>query len=81
MMVLFQCNNPDCTNEIKKFFKKSADIPPFLDCGECGTGKLERTLGSPSTKSTQIIDNGSQARQVEIDNNVVEKERERLYNE
>ena len=80
MMILFVCNNPNCENHIKKYFKKPEDIPPFLDCGECGTGKMERSLGAPSTKTTQVIDNGIQARQVEIDNNVVEKERNRVLN-
>jgi len=81
MMILFRCNNPDCTNSIKKYFKTSKDIPPFLDCGECGVGKMERQLHAPSSKSTQIIDNGIQSRQVEVTNEVVEKEKDRLYNE
>lgn len=80
-MITFKCNNPECENQITKVFKKIKDIPPFLDCGECGTGKLERQLGAPSSKSTQIVDNGAQARQVEIMNDVVDKERERMYNE
>ena len=81
MLIKFVCNNPDCDNSIKKYFKKSKDIPCFLDCGACGTGKLERQLGAPSTKTTQIIDNGIQARQVEVSTEVVEKERQRLQNE
>ena len=80
-MIVFRCNNPDCDNEITKVFGKIKDIPPFLDCGACGTGKLERQLGAPSSKSTQIIDNGIQARQTEIMNDVVDKERDRLYDE
>lgn len=81
MIIHFVCNNIDCQNNIKKYFKNAKDIPPFLDCGECGTGKLERSLGAPACKCTQIIDNGIQARQVEIDNNVVEKERIKANNE
>jgi hypothetical protein len=81
MLIDFKCNNPDCVNSINKFFKPGAKIPPFLDCGECGTGKLERQLGAPSTSSTQIIDNGVQARQVEVSSEVVLKEQERLYRE
>ena len=77
MIVEFMCNNPDCGNVASKFFHKASDIPPFLDCGACGTGKLERQLGAPSSKTTQIIDNGIMARKVEILNEVVEKEVER----
>lgn len=80
-MIKFQCNNPDCINAITKLFTDVKKIPPFLDCGECGTGKLERQLGAPSSKSTQIIDNGIQARKVEIMNDVVDKESQRLYDE
>lgn len=79
-MIIFQCNNPECNNSITKLLN-AKQIPPFLDCGACGTGKLERQLGAPSTKSTQVIDNGIQARKVEIMNDVVEKERNRLYDE
>lgn len=78
MMIYFSCNNPDCNNWIKKFFKNSKDIPPFLDCGSCGTGKMERQLSAPSSKSTQIIDNGLQARKIEISNSIIQKERKRL---
>ena len=78
MMIKFECNNPECDNSIDKFFKNAKDIPPFLDCGACGTGKLERTLGAPSSKSTQVIDNGSQARRVEVMNAVVEQEQDKL---
>lgn len=80
MLICFVCNNPDCDNKITKFYKKVQDISPFLDCGACGTGKLERTLGAPSSKSTQVIDNGCQARKVELMNAVVEKEQEKLNN-
>lgn len=80
-MVNFKCNNPKCDNEITKFYTKIKDIVPSLDCGACGTGKLERQLGAPSAKSTQVIDNGVQARKTEVMNDVVEKERNRLYDE
>jgi len=81
MLIKFQCNNSDCQNSITKQFKDFKDIPPFLDCGECGVGKLERLLGSPSSNSTQIIDNGSQSKQVEVMNEVVLKEQEKMYRE
>jgi len=78
MMIRFVCNNPDCDNEITKYYKTAKDINPFLDCGACGTGKLERTLGAPTSKSTQFIDNGSQAKRVEVMKEVVEKESEKV---
>jgi hypothetical protein len=83
MYIEFRCNNPDCDNHIKKYFKSAEDIPPFLDCGadDCGTGKLERTLGAPSSKSTQFLDNGMQARRVEVMSAVIEKETDKLDEE
>jgi hypothetical protein len=78
MLIHFKCNNTDCPNEITKLFKHSKDISSWLDCGECGVGKLERQLSVPSTKSTQMIDNGNQARRVEVMSEVVLKESERL---
>ena len=80
-MIKFMCNNPDCGNHITKYYKNAENITPFLDCGACGTGKLERTLGAPSSKSTQVVDNGHQARKVEVMNAVVEKEQEKLNKE
>ena len=78
MIILFKCNTPACKNYIKKFFRKASEIPLFLDCGECGIGKMERQLESPFSKSTVIIDNGNQQRQVEVDNTVVEQERDKI---
>lgn len=78
-MITFICNNPECDNNITKFYTKVKEVPPFLDCGQCGTGKLERQLGSPSTKSTQFIDNGVQSRRVEVSSDVVEAQRQKLY--
>ena len=81
MLIDFKCNNPDCDNFITKSFKTHKDIPPFLDCGSCGSGKLERQLGAPATKTTQVVDNGAMAKQVEINSEVILKEQERLYRE
>ena len=78
MLIYYKCNNPDCNNGIKKSFRSYKDIAPFLSCGECGTGMLERQLSAPTSKSTQIIDNGVQSKQVEVMDVVIEKEIERL---
>ena len=80
-LIRFCCNNPDCDNEITKHYTKIKDIAPWLDCGQCGTGKLERTMAAPTSKSTQVIDNGVQVRETEVMNAVVEKEQDRLYDE
>lgn len=81
MLIKFLCNNPDCGNHITKFYKTAKEISPFLDCGACGTGKLERTFAAPSSKSTQFVDNGIQSRRVEVIQEVVEQEKEKLNKE
>lgn len=75
MIIKYLCNNPDCKNHISKYYKSFKEVAPFLDCGACGSGKLERQIGAPTTKSTQFVDNGLQARRVELISEVVEKER------
>lgn len=77
-MIIFKCNNPDCTNQITKFFRTPDKIPPFLDCGECSIGKMEKQLSAPTSNKTQIVDNGVQARQVELMDEVVEQEQDKL---
>jgi hypothetical protein len=74
LLINFCCNNDDCKNSIEKYFTKAKDIPPFLECGSCGVGKLERILGAPASKSVQYLDNGMQARAVEVNSEVVLKE-------
>ena len=78
-MIMFRCNNPDCDNNITKMFNGNSlkNVPAFLDCGQCGTGILERQLGAPSSHKTQIIDNGLQARSTEVMDVIVEKETDR----
>lgn len=80
MLIKFECNNVDCHNDITKFFKNAKEIPPFLDCGECSVGKLERILFAPTSKSTQFIDNGSQARRVEVNSEAVLKQQSKVEN-
>lgn len=81
MLIKFVCNNPQCNNEISKFFKNHKDIPPFLDCGSCGTGKLEREFGAPTSKSVFVVDNGYQSKSVEITSEILENERRKVNND
>lgn len=81
MLISYTCNNSDCQNSISKFFRTHNEVAPFLDCGACGTGKLERDFEAPTSKSTITVDNGSQAKSVEVLSDVVEKEREKVNND
>ena len=59
-----------CQKTKKKFYKSSKNIAKQIEC-ECG-GELLRQLSSPSSKSTMVVDNGVQAKAVELDRNIVE---------
>lgn len=66
--ILYACSK--CSNELKKFYRSSGDVLNKINC-ECG-GELLRQLSSPSQRSKIIIDNGVQAKAVEIDREIVE---------
>ena len=78
MLIGYTCNNSDCKNSISKFFKNHLEVAPFLDCGACGVGKLERDFEAPTSKSTVTIDNGFQAKSIEVLVDVIEREREKV---
>jgi DNA-directed RNA polymerase subunit RPC12/RpoP len=71
-MILYICSN--CKNEKTRFFSRpSKDVPRSLDCEKCGSKlALERKLSAPSQKSTIVIDNGVQAKSVELNRDIVE---------
>lgn len=76
MMVDYECTK--CDNTSSKYFRKSKDVSDEVECTECG-GQMERQLGAPNTKSTQFIDNGLQARRVEVSSDIVQQEKDKLY--
>jgi len=75
MLVNYKCTV--CGVEKTKYYKTHKDVKDSITC-QCKKGCLERQLFSPSTKTTQIIDNGAMARSVELSNDVIEKETEIL---
>jgi hypothetical protein len=60
----------ECLKTLKKFYKTSKEIEDKREC-ECG-GELVRQLSSPSQKSTMVMDNGLQAKAVEVNRDIVE---------
>lgn len=59
-----------CKSVDKKIYKSSIEIKNKIEC-KCG-GELERQLSSPSQRSKIIVDNGVQAKAVELDREIVE---------
>jgi DNA-directed RNA polymerase subunit RPC12/RpoP len=66
--ILYICNK--CSGINKKFYKSISEVQNKIEC-ECG-GELVRQLSSPSQRSKMIIDNGVQAKAVELDREIVE---------
>ena len=60
-----------CLKELKKFYNSHSQVLKSLSC-ECGNGELVRQLSSPTQNSTMVIDNGVQAKQTELNRNIVD---------
>lgn len=67
------CN--DCGFSLKKILRK-APFPSTLICEKCN-GSMIKELSAPSQSSKITVDNGVQARAVEIMPNIVEINEER----
>lgn len=69
----YQCK---CKNLVKKFHRLAKDAPATLNCEKCGQ-EMEKLLSAPSSSSKIVIDNGVQAKAVEIIPNIIELNEER----
>lgn len=56
--------NCQCGESVGKFYRAGASAPALLPC-VCGL-ELKRTLAGPTSDSKIVVDNGVQARKVEI---------------
>ncbi len=72
-MIKYRCQ---CGHTPSKLVKRAIDAPSELDCNKCGK-KAKRTLSSPASTSKITVDNGLQARAVEMHPNIEEINRER----
>jgi hypothetical protein len=55
----------------KKYYRQVKDIPASIICDECGES-MKKCLSSPTNSSKITVDNGVQARAVEIIPDIVE---------
>lgn len=61
---------------LKKFCRSAADAPVSYHCETCG-GIMTRQLSAPSSESKVIVDNGFQARAVEVNPDIIAINKER----
>lgn len=72
-MINYACK---CGHTFKKIFRKATGIPSTLICEKCNDS-MTRRLSAPSSSSRISVDNGVQARAVEIAPDVIETMEER----
>lgn len=73
-LIAYQCN---CGHSEKKFMRQAKDAPASFVCPKCNSTELKKQLSSPSSGSKIVVDNGVQARAVEIVPDIIEINKER----
>ena len=67
-LIAYACK---CKHVIKKFFRQGKDAPAFFACEKCNS-QMKKSLSAPSNGSKIVVDNGVQARAVEIVPDIIE---------
>ena len=70
-LIRYVCSNKECLETFKAFVKKASDVKDIEICKKC-LSQAKRSLSAPNTSSKISIDNGMQARAVEVDPNIEE---------
>ncbi len=65
-----------CSAGSTKFYRKASEAPKIVSCVACGK-EQRKQLSAPNSLSTILIDNGVQARSVEVNPNIIEINEER----
>lgn len=72
-MIKYRCHNKDCRHSFSTFIGAGVEPKESLTCKSCGTeNSAKRTLSGPTSSSKISIDNGVQARAVEVDPDIME---------
>lgn len=66
----------DCGHSTKKMFRRAKDAPSVFVCDKCSK-EMKKSLSVPTSSSKITIDNGFQARAVEITPDIIEINEER----
>jgi transcription initiation factor IIE alpha subunit len=72
-LISYLCEGKHVEN---KFYRQVKDAPASFLCPKCGKD-MKKSLSAPSSSSKIVIDNGLQARAVEIIPDIVEINKER----
>lgn len=66
----------ECKHSTKKFYRQPKDAPATILCILCQC-EAKKILSAPSSTSKIVIDNGVQARAVEVNPDIIEINKER----
>ncbi len=67
-LIVYGCES---NHVIKKFVRNPKDAVPSLICSICDKN-MKKLLRSPTNETKIVVDNGFQAKQVEINPNIIE---------
>lgn len=68
-LIAYSCS---CGHSFKKFIRQAKNASAVLICPSCNTEQAKKQLSSPSSSSKIVVDNGVQARAVEIVPDIIE---------
>lgn len=75
-LIKYVCTSDQCAHKTSRLYRSGLEADKEVACAKCGS-KAKRILSSPASSSKIMVDNGVQARAVEIDPNIMEINKER----
>ena len=61
----------ECKTSVSKFYRQVASAPAVVPCANCGKD-AKKAMKAPAQVSKVIVDNGFQARAVEVNPEIIE---------
>lgn len=65
-----------CKHSTNKFYRQAKEAPTIILCNSC-KGEAKKMLSAPSSTSKIVVDNGVQARAVEVNPDIIEINKDR----
>ena len=75
-LIHYSCEQRECGRNYSKFYRKPKEAPTTIKCEVCGE-ECKKKLKAPASTSTLVVDNGVQARAVEVNLEVIEDIKDR----
>lgn len=67
-IIVYAC---ECGQTVKKFYRQVAQAPAVILCEQCNKENMKKQLSAPNSTSKISIDNGLQARAVEVNPDII----------